>query len=1142
MSAPVDRNDEAARRPSLRLCGGPRASEEALLGDLEHQLTAPLAERLERPLLVVVPSRSLRVHFELRIASRLGPAVLGLTCRTLRHVAIDLLERTEGAPPINDGLLPLLTRRFARHEPVLRRAFEPLDDGYRTVAGSVRDLLEAGLEPALVDGLSEELEASGRAVASAAELDRARALLGVAARVADELERLGIADTSTLLRRAAEWVRAGAPGLPRLSFLAIIGFADATGLATDLLEALLTRYGGALYLDRPLDPADRERDDSGNSFSRRFSERLASVAARRQAAGLADEKLAPAPPSPTVEMFRAVGAGSEVREVARRVRALLAVGIAPEEIGLVARRLEPYRFALREELDALAVPYSAFGTAGPQGPEGRRLGALLELLKGRDGTPIDRWLDLQDGLGSEPSRVLLRQALLCLGAGRLGEVATLHYEGLLQNGRYPLPVRQGFDELDPDEEEPARVLARRSSVAAGRLEKARDAARRVTRRLTALSGAGSRQALEDGLRKLVERDLGWGAANWEATRRLLDESVQIAGHGLAAGWPLELDEWIDLLTPACESAGALPIGGEGGGVQCLDVIEARGRTFGYLFVLGLNRGAFPRVVVEDPLLPDPLRHLLARSGFGLLPDLPEKRDGYAEERYLFAQLVDAAPYVTLSWLDADEEGARLTPSPLVERLRWRAGANAPESWRETPAAPHRLAAATDGEGPRPVREAALLAGLRGDRRRFAELLPLALVESGARGGVDPGRARGLAAARLGLLAEIDPDLRTPEGRATRARLGPYLGAVGPPAPKAADPRASGDRGISVTTLEAVARCPWQAFLSKLLRLEPSADPLELLPAIEGRLVGSLVHDVLEAVALPGAGPPASLDEALARLPFGTPWPNEEELARLVADAASRLVAREGIALPGFDRALAAVVGRHLEEARRLDWAGGRAPDVVAVEHWGAVQGESADDPLARLRFRADRVDRLNAAGRAEGPRAERPGLCYTDYKTGRRPLADRPNRLATAVHDKIRSGEALQGAAYALARGYKADRGRYLYLHPELLGTEPPREVDIRAGDPEIEQLFRSAVAALVAAWDAGHFFPRLIHADRDKEPELCSFCRVAEACVRGDSGARGRLRDWADGQREQAGEGAGDDAWLAAWLLDSAPPKGRRR
>jgi len=56
--------------------------------------------------------------------------------------------------------------------------------------------------------------------------------------------------------------------------------------------------------------------------------------------------------------------------------------------------------------------------------------------------------------------------------------------------------------------------------------------------------------------------------------------------------------------------------------------------------------------------------------------------------------------------------------------------------------------------------------------------------------------------------------------------------------------------------------------------------------------------------------------------------------------------------------------------------------------------------------------------------------------------------------------------------------------------------------------LFESSVATLVAAWDHGAFFPRLVNAERDKEPERCSFCSVSEACVRGDSGARGRLRD----------------------------------
>ena len=35
---------------------------------------------------------------------------------------------------------------------------------------------------------------------------------------------------------------------------------------------------------------------------------------------------------------------------------------------------------------------------------------------------------------------------------------------------------------------------------------------------------------------------------------------------------------------------------------------------------------------------------------------------------------------------------------------------------------------------------------------------------------------------------------------------------------------------------------------------------------------------------------------------------------------------------------------------------------------------------------------------------------------------------------------------------------------------------------------------------------------DENVEPDACRYCDVAEACLRGDSGARGRLRAWTDG------------------------------
>ena len=197
-------------------------------------------------------------------------------------------------------------------------------------------------------------------------------------------------------------------------------------------------------------------------------------------------------------------------------------------------------------------------------------------------------------------------------------------------------------------------------------------------------------------------------------------------------------------------------------------MEARGRTFDHLFVVGLNRDQFPRAVREDPLLPDDLRRVLAR----VLPDVPVKARGFDEERYLFAQLLSAAPAVTLSWQSADEDGKARTPSPLLAALGPAEPAKAPPLWAlpDRPSRPDRAAGLL-----RPADEHAILAALHGGRTRFSRSLPLAMAEA-RRDMPDlvlPLDPAAIGRFRAAVLDEADPDLRTPEGREAAVRLGPY---------------------------------------------------------------------------------------------------------------------------------------------------------------------------------------------------------------------------------------------------------------------------------------------------------------------------------------------------------------------------------
>jgi hypothetical protein len=88
-------------------------------------------------------------------------------------------------------------------------------------------------------------------------------------------------------------------------------------------------------------------------------------------------------------------------------------------------------------------------------------------------------------------------------------------------------------------------------------------------------------------------------------------------------------------------------------------------------------------------------------------------------------------------------------------------------------------------------------------------------------------------------------------------------------------------------------------------------------------------------------------------------------------------------------------------------------------------------------------------------------------------------------------------------------------------------EVAARA-NPELARDFDGAVATIVRAWRAGAFVPRLAKTGSADESDACASCRVSEACLRGDTSARLRLRAWRDGGRDDSPPLAAARALLA--------------
>lgn len=1210
---PVAHTDSST--PKILVAAGPRAAEGAVFDWLDERLGRvgdgeDLDERLARlakPVRIVVPSKSLRLHLSAELIRRRGRAAAGVVVRTLHGLAEEILQRAgsqggsteaEAEPDEGAALLHVLVRRLGRAVPALAEPLEELADGFAPVVATVRDFLDAGLEPELEDAVAEAAaqrsasgadptgESGARIVGTRAERDRAEALVHLAAAVERALRAMELELPGHRLRRAADLLEADPDLLPSGGTL-IHGFADATGAASALIETLLRRLGATAVIDRPPDPAAEPSADQGTAietgFTRRFLDRLGALVETIQTVetietvGHAETE---PPPAALLRTLSAPGADAEARRVAGRIRALLDRGARPEGIAVVTRSLtpdQPFARAFRRHFARLGVPFSGVGGRGPLLPAGRRIKALLELLRRGPDVPTDRWLD---AMGSEPlaphggavHRLELRLALHALGAARLADVAGLDLDRFhrFEATGFPLPIREGFravggeggdsrggtdaaaEEGGSEDVDPAERAARRR-VPVAVLRRAVEDAGRLVRAFSSWPEPAPVAAHLARLRRLLTDDLGWPPVPRSKDDRAWPRWAPILALETTAPGRLELsyDELVSLLVHSLEAAGRDALGGAGGGVALLDAMEARGRTFEHLFLVGLNRGVFPRPIREDPLLADDLRRLL----LDVLPDLPVKGRGFDEERHLFAQLVAAAPDVTLSWQSTTDDGQPNPRSPLVERMDRPNRADRADlaARSEPPAESHRPPAAEPSLHPlQPATEQVMAAGLAGDRPAFEQLLAIALREDRIDPDDEPARTAGapgppeagarswtdLAAAHRRILDEIDPDLSGSDGWQRVHGLGPYFGFIGATAPDdPGDPRRA---ELWVTTLERLAACPWQTFLGRLLRIEPTPDPLQAAPSLDALLIGSLVHAALEEVvtrALTGARA-ETLEEADAREPIEVPWPDAEELDAVLQRRAAALLADEGIALPGLERALAAAARPYLETARNVEWSP-RAPSVLAAEVTGTVSLTDTAGAERSLHFRADRVDRM----------VDRrfPGLRLTDYKTGR-PISDAVRQKTRDEHflRQVEAGGRLQAVAYALATGgplpsMHSGQGRYVFLKRDL----PPeqREFGVWGSHVPFVDAFTAAVRAALRAWDQGTFFPRLVEPDRDQEPRRCAWCPVHEACVRGDSGARRRLADWATERRQGTlapadAPGAGGDgatsALLGVWTLPS--------
>ncbi|MBI4055328.1 MAG: PD-(D/E)XK nuclease family protein [Elusimicrobia bacterium] len=807
--------------------------EEALVEKLQSLKAADPFCRV----VVVAPSRRLCDRLQRLLAVEKGLAVFNVHFHTFYSLAFQIIREGDPRPVtlLSDRLFHdflvdhLLEEDFrppgshrpgpkgvwSRHSPTVVGSRRP--KGFLpALRASLKDLVDSGVEPERVRELLAETEESGRPLVrlDPEEARRLLELLDLQERYQKHLEELGVTVPSGMIRLATE-LAPGSAYLKEFQEILYYGFYDLTGIQTDFFEAVSRHHPATLFFPyRHGHPAF--------AFARRFFEEKLHAAGRVPIALQPDEGRPPAPApsaglrvpagrpkasSVPVRVWNAAGPREESWTVAKEILKLVRGGCAFHQIGIVARTLEPYRMVLRQVLEENRIP-ACFSSGRPllSHPLPRFCFSLLSFKQ--RAFPAILFEDLLSSpyLCTQSWGDPERQKLLRRGFKRLAQRLRIQRGWLQWEGKVRSFLEGGLSLEGEEPEREGRLLwewireVRRNLIWA--LQEPAPWKVRIQRAQQVLERYFRLPADATDLEKRL----------WDGTCATLQELEPLELLGIGAEEEVFLEAWEDKL----KAAEFQEFPGENLGVRVLDAMSARGESFAYLFLIGLQEGLFPRKVREDPLLRDSVRRVLSSpGGYGIRPKL----EGYEEERLLFHLLTSSARKgLFCIYSRSDEEGRAKIASVYLQEL-----------------ARTRDICLEDSKKNRSILKQPL-AKIRGEP--WEVLSPKEVSLRLAFSGQSPG---GFLES-LGKEAEL---FRGPaealEAMNTYGNPGEFDGRIGPPRPFLKALRRS---GLSPSALASLARCPFQFFASRVLKLGEVEEPQEP-GTLSSKDTGKIYHRVLE---------------------------------------------------------------------------------------------------------------------------------------------------------------------------------------------------------------------------------------------------------------------------------------------------------
>ena len=1038
-----------------------------VLGPYHPQLEDALAEEIRArreqdllaPLLLVVPSETLRRRVKVLLSGERGLHLLNFHVLTFFQLSLNLFHEMDGpAEPTlrDDTFMEEALKRVIPAGGRFARMMEN-DGACSALWQSLRDLKDAMVDPeALLEAMREGLfrHRDRDALGDLFELYREVRRRFPEWRAQDHQDL-----DATVARHAPVSAHLG-----QFERIYYYGFYDLTQSQLELFRSIADNYPVTLFYPLALDREDW-------AFAQDFYDRyLRGLAGADEVVNLLDSGAGPAaaadgrapdplpPRSPRREIIGCAGPRDEVLAVAKNVLRLMEEeGFECQAVGVVARTLDAYLPWIQEIFPEHGIPFHT----PARGPLRRfnRVRAVLKLLDlpVRD-YPRAGVIDLLAshdfnfgtvlGPGADPRPELWDVATRALRTTR----------GMAEWRRLERYLDQGLklSLMDDEEGRPLRI-------APAQLEALLTTVNALHEHLSALPEEGTWSDLAARWRAVIDRFLNRGRDEAaDAVARAIDETFAGLAALEAISPRVSLESFAQALRRSLDRA-SVPLSPEVvQGVQVMDTGSARGIPFRALFLVGMNEGVFPRTIREDPFLSDPARHVLETD---LGYKISSKLAGYDEEKLLFALLSGSVSDRLYSGSVSDRLYCSYQRSDAAARPL------AP-SWylREVDAAP-----GEDGRGKDALQ---IPKGVLGKQRvpPFDDprwLLPEELAVRRALKGEDPGPLVHMRGTPVESFERSAAAVRALEDGA--GAPGSFDGITGPLEDVWNDLL---EHRISPTTLEAYGRCPFQYFARRVLQLERLERPERAAP-VQALEWGRICHEILQrfyqdAERAWGNDWSAWLDSAATEIlsqfeehsPTGYPTAWEVAKEDLI-DLLRRAVRADldEMTQSGF-RPLELEIG--LNAQLDTDWP----EDLQALPVHG----------------RLDRVD--------YDDRNDRYRVIDYKYKTGGGPNAEDTDPLRAAIR-----GQKLQLPLYVLlAAEYASPRGLATSASVEAAwyflagrwkeGPLAPRRFPGHVMRESSGEHIRDAMTRLLRGIRSGEFFIM--------PGKYCDYCEVSEICRKG--------------------------------------------